>query len=385
MGDGAWLAGYLGDAEVALTFVEFNLNDLMDQTITLGAVDVDQVIFWYGNALGVPINLIEVVDNISFTIFLGPTSAEELAQLASATGTMARLFIGNARHVARSNGRESLVSRDQNTSATLLQTAEAGEEGVTQSTSGSGKLVCNIYSWIELSGFTADDDADGRSYNGRGVQVGFDMALSQDMVAGLSFGLQDLDSSVGAFSQDGTLRFVQPYLAYRSGAWSGEASLILGRGDFDQTSTGGTGTGETRLTAVAFTGGYEMPIDDKMTVVPTFGLIHGKERVEGTGGTLAGAGTDSVRFSEVSLGVELARAIEGGEVFAGLHLDWLDTSGETELVSTLLQDDGWTGRVELGLTNNMDNGLLLDTSVALSGIGGDLRSTKGSLNFAFRF
>ena len=44
------------------------------------------------------------------------------------------------------------------------------------------------------------------------------------MVVGLSVGIQDIDALLGTFSQDGDLRFVQPYMAYKSGAWSGEGS-----------------------------------------------------------------------------------------------------------------------------------------------------------------
>jgi hypothetical protein len=62
-------------------------------------------------------------------------------------------------------------------------------------------------------------------------------------------------SGVGAFRQDGTLRFIQPYLAYRSGAWSGEASLIYGHGDYDHTSVSGDGSGSTRFAALTQTSG----------------------------------------------------------------------------------------------------------------------------------
>ena len=65
-----------------------------------------------------------------------------------------------------------------------------------------------------------------------------------DMVVGLSLGVEDLDSTVGTVDQDGVLRFLQPYLAYRAGAWTGEATLLYGHGDYTQTSGGGAGTGE---------------------------------------------------------------------------------------------------------------------------------------------
>jgi hypothetical protein len=63
------------------------------------------------------------------------------------------------------------------------------------------------------------------------------------------------------------------------------------------------------------------------------GLAHGVERIEGVSGTLAGAGTETVRFTQASLGAEISQSTGAGEIFAGLHADWLDTDTETALVS----------------------------------------------------
>lgn len=204
-------------------------------------------------------------------------------------------------------------------------------------------------------------------------------------MAGLSLGSQDLSSTVDAVSQVGILRFVQPYLAYRSGGWSVDASLTCGQGDFDQTSGGGFGTGETRLAAISLSGGYAMRLGQGMKLTPLVGLTHGRERIEGVSGTLAGAGTETVRFTEVSRGTQIAQTIKGGEVFVGLHVDWLDSSSETALVSDLLVDDGATGRLELGLATEIAGGMLFDSSVEVSGLGRDLRETSGALMFTVRF
>lgn len=322
--------------------------------------------------------------NYAFLIFLGPTSAEEIARFAAAASTNGRIIVLNARELARMRGQDSLATRDAMRSLTRVTDAETGEMSVTQSTRAQVGMMGNVYTWVDITGFHADDDDAGRSYTGRGLQIGADIALSPDMVAGLSFGVQDLDSSVGAFNQDGTLRFIQPYLAYRSGAWSGEASLIYGHGDYDQTSAGGDGSGSTRLAALTFTGGYDMAMDG-FVLTPTFGFAHGREKIEGETGTLANAGSETVRFTQASLGAEIRTDVSGGEFFAGLHADWLNTSSDTALVSDLLVDDGWTGRIELGVSTAMGNGVELATSLELSGLGGDLTQTSGALRFAFRF
>jgi hypothetical protein len=316
---------------------------------------------------------------------IGPTASQELANLAAGSNVAGRLVVINAGGLTRSRGQDSLTTRDEVLSFTRVADPESGSFTVTQSTMDSAQMMGGLYTWVDLTGFRAEDDGTNRAYTGRGLQIGADMEVMPDMVVGLSFGVQDLDATVGTVNQDGVLRYLQPYMAYGSGAWSGEASLIYGLGDYTQTSGGGDGAGETRLAALTFNGGYEIALDQGVTVTPMLGLVHGVERIEGQTGTLAGAGTETVRFTQASFGAEVSQSTGSGAIFAGLHADWLNTDTDTALVQDLLVDDGWTGRLELGLSTEIGSGITLDTSVALSGLGGDLRSTSGALRFAFRF
>ncbi|NNY28425.1 autotransporter domain-containing protein [Roseobacter sp. HKCCD6575] len=315
----------------------------------------------------------------------GPTTEEELANLMAATSGATLVFVNSARNVVRIQGQASLVARDQQMTATRAG-GGSNADLVTVSTRNSQTgLVGNLYTWAEITGLRAEDDANDRDFTGRGFQIGGDVPISPNMVAGLSFGVQDLDVSGPSFSQEGVLRYLQPYLAYQSGPWSGEANIIYGLGEFTQTSTSGTGTGDTRLAALSLSGGYDFDMGDGLTLRPTLGLTHGTEEVTGDTGTLAGAGSTTVRFTEVSLGGRLTRNTAHGSFFAGLHADWQDTSGDTQIVSDLLAEDGWTGRLELGGSFESDNGLLFDTSVELGGLGGDFHSTSGALRLAIRF
>jgi hypothetical protein len=313
------------------------------------------------------------------------TGSEEIATLAAGSNAVGRLVIVNSAGLARNRGQDSLTTRDETLSFTRVADPETGAFTVTQSTMDSAQMMGGIYTWVDLTGFRADDDDNNRAYSGRGLQIGADMEVMPDMVVGLSLGVEDLNATVGAVNQDGVLRYLQPYLAYRSGAWSGEATLLYGLGDYTQTSGGGTGEGETRLAAITFNGGYDYALDQGVTLTPMLGLAHGVERIEGVSGTLAGAGTETVRFTQASLGAEISQSTGTGEIFAGFHADWLNTDTDTVLVQDLLVDDGWTGRLELGLSTEVGSGITLDTTVALSGLGGDLQSTSGSLRFAFRF
>ena len=66
-GDRAWLELFNGATSVGLFSVVMNRNDLTDQSIAGAAASFNRAVFWYGNAAGAPINLIEAIDNLSFT------------------------------------------------------------------------------------------------------------------------------------------------------------------------------------------------------------------------------------------------------------------------------------------------------------------------------
>jgi len=382
---------------------ERNLEAFSPSGTSLGSVAQDGVGSFDVSAVfgGVPIGSFSItplpgesfrIGSLTFVVLpsgglavIAPTGMEEVARLSSTASVMGRAVAFNAHTLSRFRARESLSARDGGFSFSGAREPVSGPAQVNRLRTNSTAADRNLYTWVDLGGFRSEDPEAGRAYNGRGFQVGADIALSADMVVGLSFGLQDLDASVGTFDQDGTLRFVQPYFAYRAGAWCGEASLTYGLGSYNQTSVGGDGDGKTRLTAVAFTGSYDQALTDGIVVTPTLGLLHGLEKVEGTSGTLAGTSTETVRFTKVSFGTEISRSFAGGKVFGGVHADWLNTSSNTALVSDLLVDDGWTGRVELGVSTRLSNGLELDTSVELSGLGGDLQQTTGELRIAFRF
>ena len=65
-GDVALLTLFRLGAQVGQTSVALNRNDLADQTISLGGIDFDAASFVYADSDFAPIELIEVVDNISF-------------------------------------------------------------------------------------------------------------------------------------------------------------------------------------------------------------------------------------------------------------------------------------------------------------------------------
>lgn len=66
-GDVALLRIFMGATQVGQTTVVMNRNDLADQTIAINGIGFNRATFFYTNAALNPINLIEVVDNITYT------------------------------------------------------------------------------------------------------------------------------------------------------------------------------------------------------------------------------------------------------------------------------------------------------------------------------
>ncbi|WP_341368325.1 hypothetical protein [Yoonia sp. BS5-3] len=51
----------------------------------------------------------------------------------------------------------------------------------------------------------------------------------------------------------------------------------------------------------------------------------------------------------------------------------------------LIADGDWTGRISLSFATELANGVIFDSSVELSGLGGDQETTSGGLRFGFSF
>lgn len=137
--------------------------------------------------------------------------------------------------------------------------------------------------------------------------------------------------------------------------------------------------------AFTFEGGYDIDLQDGVTVTPTVGLIHGREIVEGTSGTLAATGSETFSFTQASIGGRVSYDWADGTMFVGLHGDYLTQDAGSLLTDDFLSEEGWTGRLELGASMALSGGLGLSTSVEVSGLGGSAQTLSGGLRVAFTF
>ncbi len=374
-GAGAFLTSILGNS---VTLERFGSQNSIDGTTTVQGFEV-----WTESGGSIS-RIFLTISETGQIVVTGPTSAEELSALLTAAGGSARLVVLNAQGVARDLGQASIVARGDQLTLELVEATD-GDDVVVSSKSGTPGLVGNLYTWAQITGFDSQADEGPGSINGTGFQIGADMAVGTDMVAGLSLGYSDINASDVGFSQNGTLAYLQPYFSYRAGTWQGNASLIFGQGDYDQTSESGEGSGETELFAFTFEGGYDMALQNGLTVTPMVGLTAGNEKVTGNSGTLAGAGTESYDFAQASLGARLTLRKPTGIYFAGLHADYLDQDAGTVLTSEFLSENGWSGRIEVGGTTQLEGGFGLSTSFDVSGIGGSAQTLSGGLRVALKF
>lgn len=308
--------------------------------------------------------------------------------ITAAAGTTGRLIVVGADGIARDAGLVSLATRDDQLTLTRVADSTATGSGigtVTASTSNMPGMIENIYAWAEVTGFYTGDYGSGDgSARGAGLQIGGDIEVGPDMVAGVSLGYSDIDVSDTGTTTEGSYAYLQPYFAMRSGVWHGTASLIYGQGDLDESSGAGDGSAEVTLAALTLEGGYDHALRSDLTLTPTVGLIYGREDVSGTSGTLAGTSSD-VTFGQLSLGSRITYTTADGTVFAGLHADYLDNQTDSAVAQDLLAESGWTGRIEFGGEMDLANGMGLSTSVELSGLGGDMQTVSGGLRVEFQF
>ncbi len=323
------------------------------------------------------------LDDLIYVIPSAVSTEEEIAEFVASMGMAGRIVVINASQRAGQHGGNSLATRDLLTLTDLV----GRQSGVIVRQNGNsfGAVTGGVYTWAEITGFWADNEDADRSITGSGFQIGADVELNPNVVIGLSVGAHSLNASTDTFEQEGTLVTLQPYLAYRSGAWSGALTFSYGQGEFDQTSINGSGTGEVVVRSISYSGGYDISLESGMVVTPTFGVVHGVEEFEAVSGTLAGNWSEEMTFTQASVGVEFSQAFASGDGFFGLHADWLESSSDNSLVTERLGDDEWTGRLEFGFATQLDMGIDLNTSVEIAGLGGDLRQASGGLRIAFNF
>ncbi|WP_170831435.1 autotransporter outer membrane beta-barrel domain-containing protein [Jannaschia faecimaris] len=297
------------------------------------------------------------------TLGWGPNTATQLSALSQGSAALSRGVVIQAGSVAATQANEGL----------------AGDT----TASSRGTNPTGVNTWVEFTGFVTNGN-DLRQ-TATGFQLGGDMHVMSNLTLGLSIGHSEVNSDTTGFDLSGDLTFVQPYLAYVNGPMRAEASLIYGRGDFEQISLGGTGTADSTVVAATLSGAYDLALSTGQTLSPMASLSYGEEESKGIGGTLAGAGTETTNFGRASVGARLSTNFDMGTAFVGLHADYDYANGDTNVIAGFNDDTGLAGRVELGVNAAITDRLDLRTNMSVGGLGTSTKDVAAGLTLSMSF
>lgn len=277
--------------------------------------------------------------------------------------------------ITRTNTRDAVNASFASRDAT---NAMATDEGLSQ-------MMGATHVWMRASGFQSTGN--GRSFTSPMLQVGADVEVGQNLLAGLALGRANLSASATDFSFSGTQVTVQPYLGWRKDGWHGTAGLSLGKTDYDTiTHLGGSATATGKLRAGFVEVGKDIALEGGQVLSPMASLTKGRIELATTSGTLAGSGVgDVVDFTRFGLGAELRKSLGDGEVTFGLMAEHTDTDAAVALTSGAFDQTGWAGRASIGFLADLNNGLSIDAGVSLGGLGQSNREASAHFEIAKRF
>lgn len=282
--------------------------------------------------------------------------------------------------VLEQGGRQTLLALAANVNRAT------GQSFVSRNASGFTKDGRSVVSWVKMAGIKSEHDS--RSFQGTLTQVGADVALQPNLIAGAAVGFGGLAVNGTDLNYDGKQVLFQPYIGWSQNAWNGSASLVLGKIDYGTITTlSGAAAAEGQLLGINAEVARDMVLEDG-TVVSLFTGVHaGRVKLNATSGTLAGAGlSDSVRFNETSLGVRVSKNFTDGLLSVGFSADQSSSNASNMLYSGSYDTSGWSGSTEISYRHHINDKAMLDAYVAAGGLGRDNRkSYTGSLQVTVNF
>lgn len=301
----------------------------------------------------------------------GVASSQSAAFMATAQNEGLRQ-IAAANRLARAGQRARASGyRGERTSATR----EA-------SRTGHGFSTETFSVWASIGGGAVNADFGGNLDTTHFVaQAGLEYELG-DFALGLSLGGGRTTARTDITALDGESLFVQPYLTYAAGAFSGVASLAYTRTDYDD-SAGAIDSGDRLSGSLGVA--YDIELGDG-TLLRPFGYAGGGWETLDTS-----AADDDTSFWTGRAGLELSRETDLGNgqsvtawISAAAEVISTDAPG-TPLLLTDYQDDRFGGRVEAGFDGNISGGVRLFTNIYSSGLFSDAPGYGGRIGIEIPF
>lgn len=351
------------------------LSGTTGSTLTLpGTVDDGQYMLYVLSYYGAPGDVLSYT--IDFELFgaifgWGPTVEEQLeetgAALVQTSLGLALITKANVRNAVQS----SFASRDASVDVAL-----DGE---------INQMMGNAHVWMRNTAYKSTSE--DRTFTSPFLQLGADLEVRSNLLAGLSVGHGKLSASSAEMSFRGDQTVVQPYLGWRNDDWRGTATVTFGNLSYDEIEhSGGTAAAKGRLRAVNLELARDIAMKNGSIFSPVAGLSVGSLELTETSGTLDGSDFDeAVGFSRFSIGAETRRAGALGELVVGLMAEHTSSDAEIDLVSGSFDQTGWSGRVSVALQADLNNGFGIDTGISFGGLGSVTQDASAHFELSKRF
>lgn len=251
--------------------------------------------------------------------------------------------------------------------------------------------------WGDVSGSILDGDT-GVDISGHQLRqhFGFDYALNNNVIVGLSFGLSQFNTDAGSAEFiDGNSYFVQPYIGVSANGWlatlqAGYTFTDYDAFDLNPSASDAMSAKGDRVTVSASLS-RTIDFDSVFSLTPEVRAIYGHEvlsDIDGTSGSLA---DETSNFFFTSASVELAHTLISeagfGKAYLRAGVEYVETNGDgsSAALSTEYHSESVSGSLAAGLQYNMVNGFNVSGEVKSGGLGSDIANYGANLRLGYSF
>nr|WP_321510729.1 Ig-like domain-containing protein [uncultured Celeribacter sp.] len=305
------------------------------------------------------------------------TSAEESEAIAHFLEARARSLIQNQPDVSR------FVTGESAGNAAVSVSRGAGEFSL--NSRGNGPL------WMAVSGSWSDSDTEDMSYGL--ASIGYHTELSSGTLIGamLQYDIAKQEDTAGT-TVEGSGWLVGPYFATQIGdhPFYVDGRLLFGETDNDITlSTGQTGSfsGDRMLASLGAQGRVEM--EQGWTLIPNLTVSHVSDAQDAyvSGNNIVPDQKVTLTELEAGLDFEVPIFVRQGDLMLDFGVSGVygHTKGSGAASAYIAEEEGYRGRMDIGLSYDNGNGVRSSGSAFVDGLGGDTDVSSYGLSFEVAF
>lgn len=251
--------------------------------------------------------------------------------------------------------------------------------------------------WGNVSGSILDGET-GVDISGHQLRqhFGFDYALNNNVIVGLSFGLSQFNTNAGSTEFiDGSSYFVQPYIGVSANGWLATLQAGYTFTDYDEfdLNPGASDAMSAKGDRVTVSASLSRIIDfdSVFSLTPEVRAIYGHESLSDIDGTTGPLADETASFFFTSASLEFAHTLISeagfGKVYLCAGVEYVDTNGDgsSAALSTDYHNESLSGSVAAGLQYNMVNGFNVTGELESGGLEFDIVSYGANLRLGYSF